>query len=393
MSKHYKYTMNASFIGLVVQAIGNNFAPLLFLTFQNTFNISLSKITLLIAITFLIQLMTDFLAIFILSKINIRKICIGSHLLCAIGLMCLAILPDLFYDPFIGLVLSVIIYSIGCGMLEVVMSPIVESCPSDNKEQMMSILHSFYSFGNVFVVLFSTIFFVFIGLDQWRILCLLWAVVPLINGIVFMFVLIPDVNEEVESGVIFKLLKNKVFWCLVLIMICAGASEIGMSQWASSFVESTLGVSKSVGDLFGAMSYALMMAVSRVFYGKYGHMIKLDVFMKVSSLLCVFCYLLIALTDHPLIGLIGVGVCGFSVGILWPGTYSLATKSLKGCGTTLFAMLALAGDIGCTAGPSAIGFISSSFGNNLKYGILFSVVFPVLLYIGLEIIHCKKQII
>lgn len=391
MNKKYKNTIRASFLGLAVQAIGNNFAPLLFLTFQNTFDISLSKITFLITITFFIQLLTDLMAIFIVDKLGVRLLAVISHLLCGIGLVSLGFLPFMMSNTYSALLISVCIYSVGCGMLEVIMSPIVESCPSDNKEQTMSMLHSFYSFGNVFVVLLSTLYFIFVGIEYWMYLCLLWAIIPMINAVVFMFVLVPNVNEDVESGIIFKLFKNKLFWYFALVMICAGASEIGMSQWASSFVESALGVSKSMGDLFGAMTFALMMAVSRIYFGKYGDKMDLSSFMKRSSTLCFVCYLVMAITKSPMIGLLGVIVCGFSVGILWPGTYSLASGSLKGSGTTLFAMLALAGDIGCTTGPSVIGFVSSIFDNNLKFGILFASIFPLLLFISLKVIESYKK--
>lgn len=391
MNNKYKNTMYASFLGLAVQSIVNNFIPLLFITLQHEYSLSLVKITFLITITFGVQFLTDIIAIFVLDKFKIKSVTVFSHFLCSIGLFCLAFLPNLFSDSYLGLVVCVVLYSIGAGMLEVILSPIVEHCPTVHKEKTMSILHSFYCFGHVGVIVLSTLFFFFIGIEHWKLLCILWSIIPLMNGFFFMKVEIPLINEEVESDVVFKLFNNKMFWVILVVMICAGASEIGMSQWASTFVENTFGVSKAVGDLLGPMTFALMMAISRVFYGIYGHKIQLNVFLLFSAFLCFICYVLIGITNHEMISFISFAICGFSVGILWPGVFSLASSTIKGCGTTLFAILALAGDIGCTLGPTVIGTISSNYGDSLTIGILFSSIFPFVLVCGLMNVYLKQK--
>ncbi len=386
MKPNYKKTMAACFIGYVVQAIVNNFVPLLFVTFQNSYHISLSKITALITVNFIIQLLIDLLSAGFIDKIGYRASAMVAHIFSAVGLLCLTFLPELLPDAFSGIMISVIIYAVGGGLLEVLVSPIMEACPTDNKEKAMSLLHSFYCWGHMGVVLLSTAFFAIMGIGNWKILAIIWAVIPVGNMILFAKSPIYSLNAEGEQGLTVKqLFRKKIFWILMLMMLCAGASEQAVSQWASTFAEQGLGVSKTVGDLAGPMAFAMMMGIARLIYGKYGHKLNLDHFMKFSCILCILSYLCIALVPVPILGLTGCAVCGFSVGILWPGTFSKASVSIKGGGTALFAMLALAGDLGCSGGPTLAGVISSSFHNNLRLGILAAVVFPILLLIGVMV--------
>lgn len=388
-SKNYKRTINACFIGYIVQAIVNNFVPLLFITFQNSYNIPLSRITLLITINFAVQLTVDMLSAKVIDRVGYRASILFAHITAAAGLICLTFLPDILSDPFIGLLISVIIYAVGGGILEVLVSPIVESCPTDNKEKAMSLLHSFYCWGHVGVVLLSTVFFTAAGIENWRILALIWALIPLANVFVFAKAPLSKPVEEGEKGLGLKaLFTTKIFWVLFLMMLCAGASEQAVSQWASAFAEQGLGVSKTVGDLAGPLSFAALMGLSRTFYGKFGDRISLDKFMSLSCILCVIAYLIISLVDNPVINLIGCGLCGLSVGIVWPGSFSKAAAAVKNGSTALFAMLALAGDLGCTAGPTLVGMVSDAAGNNMKTGILAAVIFPVLLLAG--IFMCKR---
>lgn len=383
-TKSYRKTINACFIGYVVQAIVNNFVPLLFLTFQETYEIPLAKITLLITINFGIQLLVDILSVSFVDKIGYRASMLIAHICAVAGLLSLTILPELFSDPFAGLLLAVIIYAVGGGLLEVLVSPIMEACPTDNKEKAMSLLHSFYCWGYVGVVLVSTVFFRVFGIGNWKVLALVWALIPIVNAIIFTRVPIASLMEEGESGLtIRELFSKKIFWLLMLMMVCAGASEQSVSQWASTFAEKALGVSKALGDLAGPMAFAVLMGISRVFYGKYGDRIDLDRFMIFSSMLCVASYLCISLTGIPALGLIGCAICGLSVGIMWPGTFSKAAASIRSGGTAMFALLALAGDVGCSGGPTVVGIVSSVFENNLKIGILAAIVFPVLLLAGI----------
>ena len=376
--------MLASFIGYIVQAIANNFAPLLFVNFQTEYDIPLAKITLLITINFLIQLGVDLVSAWVLDKIGYRAGVIFAHVMSAAGLIMLTILPEAFGDPYVGILISVAVYAIGGGLLEVLISPIIEACPTDNKESAMSLLHSFYCWGHVGVVLISTAFFALAGIGNWKILALFWALVPMLNGIFFMRVKIYDLNETSDEGLSIKeLVKKKIFWIFMLMMVCSGASEQAVSQWASTFAEEGLGVTKAVGDLAGPMSFAVMMGLSRFIFGKYGEKLNLDRFMKFSCVLCVASYLMISLSSSAVLGLIGCALTGFAVGIMWPGTYSKSAVAIKGGGTAMFALLALGGDLGCSSGPTLAGFVSSIAGGNLRAGILSAVIFPALLLVGL----------
>lgn len=387
MKNKYQKTLYACFTGYIVQAIVNNFIPLLFLTLQSTYEISLSKITFLVTINFGLQLIIDLLSIGFVDKIGYRASAILAHILSATGLVLLTILPELMSDAYIGILISVIIYAIGGGLLEVLISPIVEACPTDNKEKAMSLLHSFYCWGHVGVILISTLFFSIFGIYNWKILTIFWAIIPIMNAIFFIKVPIAPLIAEDENGLGLKeLVQKKVFWVLMLLMVCAGACEQSVSQWASTFAEKGLHVSKTIGDLTGPMLFAILMGTSRAIYGKYGHKINLNRFMLFSGFLCTLSYLIISLSPYPFLNLIGCGLCGLSVGILWPGTYSIASASIRGGGTAMFAFLALAGDLGCSGGPTFVGLISSTFSDNLKAGILGALVFPIVLILGIVIL-------
>lgn len=389
MKKNYDQTMTACFVGYTVQAIVNNFAPLLFLTFQRTYDIPLNQITLLVTINFGVQLLVDLLSVAFVDRIGYRASLMLAHAFSAAGLIMLTVLPECFADPFAGILCAVITYAIGGGLLEVLVSPVMEACPSDNKEKAMSLLHSFYCWGHVGVVLISTAFFQIFGIGNWKILALLWAIVPLYNLVVFARVPIAPLLKEGETGYgLRKLFGMKIFWILLLMMICAGASEQAVSQWASTFAEKGLGISKTAGDLAGPMAFAVLMGVSRLFYGKYGDRIDLDRFMLFSSALCIASYLCISLVPSPLVSLLGCAVCGLSVGIMWPGSFSRAAASLPRGGTALFALLALGGDVGCSAGPTMVGMVSSAHGDNLKLGVLAGVAFPLLLLLG--VLACRR---
>ena len=391
MRSPYQKTMYACFIGYIVQAVVNNFVPLLFVTFQKTYQISLSKITFLITINFWIQLLVDMLSAGFVDKIGYRASIILAHVCVAGGLLSLTILPELLPNAYSGILIAVAIYAVGGGLIEVLISPILEACPTDNKEQAMSLLHSFYCWGHMGVVLLSTVFFALGGIDNWKILTILWVLIPIANILLFAKAPIYSLHEEGTAGLTLgQLFRKKLFWVFFLMMLCAGASEQAVSQWASAFAEQGLGVSKTVGDLAGPMAFAMLMGISRLIYGKWGDRLNLDRFMQWSCLLCIAAYLCIVLVPVPVIGLLGCAVCGFSVGILWPGTFSKASASIKGGGTAMFAMLALAGDVGCSGGPTLAGLVSGACGNNLHMGILAAIVFPVLMLTSLFLAG-KKQ--
>ena len=393
MKYSYDCTMRACFTGYIVQAIVNNFVPLLFLTFQRTYHIPLQQITLLVTFNFGIQLLTDLLSVAFVDRMGYRASMVLAHILSALGLICLTVLPERMGHPFAGILISVIVYAVGGGLLEVLVSPVVEACPSTHKEKAMSMLHSFYCWGHVGVVLFSSIFFKLAGIENWKLLAVLWAVIPILNALIFTRVPIAPVLPEGEEGMtIVTLFQNRTFWLLFVMMICAGASEQSVSQWASLFAEKGLGISKTAGDLAGPMAFAFLMGASRAFYGKYGEKINLDRFMAVSSVLCILSYLCLVFMPVPVLSLAGCALCGLSVGIMWPGTFSRASKALPAGGTALFALLALGGDIGCSGGPTLVGMVSGMCKGNLKAGILAALIFPVLLLTGAKFETKKDKI-
>ena len=379
----YNHTLQASYLGYVTQAIVNNFAPLLFLTFQRELNVPLEQITLLVSLNFAVQLAVDALAARFVDRLGYRFWIVTAHILCGVGLIGLGVLPRLLPAPFVGLLAAVVLYAVGGGLLEVLVSPIVEACPTERKEAAMSLLHSFYCWGHVFVVLLSTAFFAVFGIAHWPVMACLWALLPLGNAVYFSQVPIRSLTGEHGGLRLRTLFQNKLFWVLALLMVCAGASEQGMSQWASAFAEAGLGVSKTLGDLTGPCLFAVMMGVARVLHAKYSERIPLARVMAGCALLCVAGYLLAALSGAPVFSLIGCALVGFSVGIFWPGTFSLAAAGMPAGGTAMFALLALAGDLGCASGPAAVGFVAEAAGGQLRVGVLAAIIFPVLMLLGL----------
>lgn len=389
MENQYNKTITACFVGYIVQAVVNNFTPLLFLFFQRSYHIPLSQITLLVTFNFGIQLLVDLVSVGFVDKIGYRASMIMAHVLAAAGLILLTILPEVLPSPFAGILIAVMIYAVGGGLLEVLVSPVVEACPSDNKEKAMSMLHSFYCWGYAGVVLLSTLFFHVAGIGNWKILALVWALIPIGNAFAFASVPMAPLIEDGESGLQLKeLFGLKIFWVLLVMMICAGASEQAVSQWASTFAEKGLGISKTAGDLAGPLAFALLMGTSRLFYGRYGDRIDLDRFMVYSCCLCILSYLGISLLPMPQLSLAACAVCGLSVGIMWPGTFSKASAALPKGGTAMFALLALGGDIGCSGGPTLVGMVSGALGDDLKMGVLVGIIFPVLLLAG--VIFCGR---
>lgn len=387
--KNYKKTLVACYLGFVTQAITANFTPLLFLTFKNTYGIGFEKIALIPMVFYFTQLLIDFAAAKFVDKIGYRVCVVSSQVLSAAGLVLMAVLPELLPVPFAGILIAVVLYAIGSGLVEVLVSPIVEACPFENKGGMMSLLHSFYCWGAVAVILGSTLFFTAFGIENWKILTVLWAIIPFWNAFNFMFCPIERLIEDEKRVRTGQLLKLPLFWLLILLMICAGASEASMAQWASAFTESAMGVSKTVGDLAGPCLFAVFMGISRILYGKLSEKLDLTKTMLACGGLCVLCYLTASLSAMPIIGLAGCALCGVSVGIMWPGTISISSQKCPRGGTAMFAFLALAGDLGATVSPSLVGGISNMAGGNLKAGLFAATVFPLLLIFGLIILHRK----
>ena len=382
LRQNYKYTFYTSYAGYFVQAIINNFLPLLFLTFQKDFSLSYDKISLLIIINFGVQLVVDMLSASFIDRIGYRASAVLAHVFAFAGLFSLGFLPFIM-PPYTGIILSIIIYATGSGLIEVIISPLVEACPSQSKSGSMSLLHSFYCWGQMSVVLLSTVFFTLYGVDKWRYLALLWSLIPLINGILFSLVPIPHTLSNGEGMSIRELFSSKLFYVFALIMLCSGASEIAMSQWASAFAESGLKISKTAGDLLGPCLFAVLMGSARVLYSRLSEKISLTKMMTASAVLCIFSYLTAGLSPIPVISLFGCALCGLSVGIMWPGTFSLAAEKIPAGGTAMFAFLALFGDMGCSVGPGCVGKAITLFGGDMNKGMLLGTAFPALLISGL----------
>jgi len=391
MAKNYSRTLVACYLGFITQAIAANFAPLLFLSFNRGYGIPLGKIALIPAVFFMTQLVVDIVCAQVVDRIGYRKCVVASEVCSAAGFVMLAFLPDLFAEPFAGIVASVVVYAIGSGLIEVLVSPIVEACPFGRKEAAMSLLHSFYCWGTVGVIVLSTLFFKVFGIQSWKVLACLWAVLPLVN--VFNFAACPIEHPAGgEKGMgLFELLRTPLFYLAVVLMVCAGASELSMAQWASAFAEGALGLSKTAGDLAGPCLFAAAMGMSRVFFGKFGGRISLVAFMVASGLVCVLSYLLASLSAAPILGLAGCILGGFSVGIMWPGTISVCSPRIPRGGTAFFAMLAMAGDLGGSVGPALVGEVSQAAGDNLRRGLLAGGIFPVVLVASLVLLACAER--
>lgn len=387
MVKDYKKTLTACYLGYITQAVMANFAPLLFLKFHRDYGIPLGKIALISTTFFMTQLVTDILCARFVDRIGYRRSVVASGVCSAAGLIGLAVFPGCFTDPFTGIIVSVVIYAVGSGLIEVLGSPIVEACPFDHKEAVMSLLHSFYCWGTVGVVLLSTLFFAVFGIDRWRWLAAIWALIPLYN--IYNFAVCP-IEYLVEDGKglgILGLLRIPLFWVCVILMVCAGASELSMAQWASAYAESAAGLSKTAGDIAGPCMFAVTMGMSRSIYGKFGDRMNLRTFMMGSGILCLICYLMASVSSNPLIGLAGCMICGFSVGIMWPGTISISSRQLPAGGTAMFALLAMAGDLGGAFGPGLVGAVTQNAENNLQMGMLAGCVFPLVLVVSLFILN------
>jgi len=389
--KNYKKTLIACYLGFVTQAISANFAPLLFLTFRSTYGITLDKIAMIPLVFYLTQLLVDLAATKFADKIGYRTCVVASQVLSAAGLVLMAILPEILPAPFVGILIAVVLYAIGSGLIEVLVSPIVEACPFENKDGVMSTLHSFYCWGAMGVILGSTLFFAVFGVENWKILTFVWALVPLYNTFNFINCPIERLVEEGKSMGIRKLLKTPIFWLMILLMVCSGASEATMSQWASAFTESAIGVSKAIGDLAGPCLFAMFMGISRMLYGKFSEKLDLTKVMLVCGIMCACCYLLASLSTVPILGLAGCALCGLAVGIMWPGSISVSSQSCPMGGTAMFAFLALAGDLGAMVSPAMVGSLAEKAGGDLKTGLFAATLFPIILVVGLTVLRGIKK--
>ena len=389
MKLNYRHTKYAAYIGYITQAIVNNLPALLFVTFNTEYGVSLEKIGLLVSINFGIQILVDLLAVKYIDRIGYRTGVVAAHVFAVMGLCCFGILPEIMTDKYLAILIAMALNAIGGGLTEVLISPIVESLPGDEKASAMSILHSFYCWGHMAVVILSTAFFAVFGVTNWRVLPFIWALVPLFNIFFFMKVPLRVLVEESERVPVRKLFRSGLFWALMVLMVAAGASEQAMSQWSSLFAETGLRVSKTMGDLLGPCLFAALMGIARLLYGVFGARLNIRKGLLYTSMLCVAAYLIAVLAPWPIVSLFGCGLCGFSVGLMWPGVFSLGSETYPQGGTAMFALLALAGDLGCGGGPGLVGMISGwledSMGvmSALKSGLGVAIVFPVMMILGI----------
>lgn len=386
---NYKHTRIAAYVGFITQAIVNNFSPLLFVTFSGQFGLNLEDLSLLITINFGVQILIDFTSTWFVKPLGTRLCCVLAHVTAAMGLVMYGVLPFIM-PPFVGLIIANIFCAIGGGLDEVVISPVVEAIPGDEKASAMAMLHSFYCWGQVGVVALSTLFFAVFGISHWNTVSILWAIVPAANAVMFCFVPICELNEGGIDTPLRQLFKSRIFILFLVIMICAGASELAMSQWASLFAEEGLGVTKTVGDLLGPCSFAILMGISRLAFGIWGSRMNLGRFILGSGILCVVSYMIAVFAHNPIIALMGCALCGLSVGLMWPGTYSMASARFTAGGNAMFSILALAGDIGCTSGPTIAGLVGDATGD-IKRGLMTAAVFPAVLAVSVGILVFKKK--
>lgn len=379
---NYSHTLRASYIAYITQAIAVNFSPLLFVTFSRDYGLSLANISSLILFTFVVQLIVDISSAKFIPIIGYRVCAVTAHIVAALGFILLGVLPDICGSPFVGIMIATFFYSLGSGMIEVMVSPIVEACPTPNKESAMAFLHSFYSWGTALVIIVTTIFFKVFGIENWHIMAYIWALIPICNGIAYMFVPISTIEEEESKSGIKNLFSQKIIYVIILLMIAAGAAELAVSQWASTFAERGLNVSKAVGDIAGPCLFAVMMGTGRVIYSALAKRINTLLYMAASAAVCIISYLVTALCNNPIFALVGCGFVGLSVGVFWPGTFSFAAKRYPSGGSAMFGILAFSGDLGCTLGPSLVGFVSGAFSDNIKIGLLFGVISPIILLVA-----------
>lgn len=404
---NYKSTRIACYVGYVTQAITCNLAPLFYVIFSENYNVSRTQIGQIVLIMFIVQLAVDLVSVRLIPKFGVRALCLTAHAMAAAGLCMLAILPRIM-SPFPGILISIITSSVGSGLIEVLISPIVNALPAEESgSHSLAFLHSFYCWGQAGVVLISTLAMFAIGRERWYVLPVFWALIPFLNMFAFTRVPLCEIDSEESSGAV-SLLRSPMFLVAFLVMICSGASEQAMSQWASYFAEAGLGVTKTFGDIFGPCMFAVFMAIGRVLYGVFGERLSVSKCLAFCGGVTVVSYLIAVFSPIPVLSLAGCALCGFGVSLMWPGTLDLSAKRFPRGGSAMFALLAFGGDVGCSAGPFITGLVSdaakgdaveslsSAFGVSsgqiaLKLGLFAVIVFPVMLIVGVTLLGRSRS--
>ena len=389
--KRYSYTHTkiSCYLGYTSQAISFSIPPLFFAIFNTRLNMSLSQIAFVIFMCFIIQLIVDAVAVKYVDRIGYRKSMIAGQITAASGLLFLGILPEFMENSYLGFFIAAVFYSIGCGITEVIVSPIIEYLPTKNKAAEMSLLHSSYSWGTVIAILATSFLLVLFGRVNWFVIPVLWALIPFYNIYLCFKVPFPDTIKEHERTRIKDILLNPMFITAMIVMACAGASEHVIFQWASYFAEIGLNLPKVTGDLIGPCMFGVLSGMARLWFGKYGNKKNLSGALVISGMLCTGCYICIVFSPVPLISVIACGVCGLATGLMWPGTLSLTSQILPKGGTAMFGLLAMAGDLGISCGTWLTGTLGELY--NLKFGFTVSLIFPIILLIGLFVIFKNRD--
>ncbi len=384
----YTLTKYASFITCFSTAITGNFSALLFLSFHRMYGISYTLLGLLILMNFGTQLIFDLLFSFCSGKFNL-KFCVKiTPLVMAVGLVLLGLAPVIFKNNiFFGLIFATVVASCGGGLSEVLSSSVIAAIPSNNPQRTMSILHSCYAWGVVIVVLVTTAFFRFFGIENWAALTLFFAIIPFVAFLMFLFSSVPDLEEDSEDSVQGNILKNKTMWLCVLAIFLGGAAECTMSQWCSTYLEQSFGITKAVGDVFGVALFGAMLGLGRTLFARFGKKIENALFF--GSVMASVCYLCAALVPVPAVGMLACAFTGFSVAMLWPGSLLAVQKLVPEKSVTMFALMAAGGDMGASLCPQLVGIITDAVMNlnifssasaeqiSMKIGLLFATLFPV----------------
>ncbi len=382
----YTHTKIACYMGSAVQAITCCFLPLLFVVFQKNYHVGYEKLRRLTLICFVIQIFLDLLSVRLVKIFGYRKLAVASQVFAVSGLLALAFLPKII-SPYMGITCAVGIYSVGSGFIEVIVSPIMEYLPTHNKSGNMAFLHSFFCWGQLMVVVVTTLLINFLGENNWFYIALLWAIIPLIVMVLFLFVPIVEPNEQ-SSGGYKSMLKSPLFAVMLIVMFLSGASEITVSSWMSAFAEQSLKLDKLMGDLVGPCLFAACMGIGRIVFSFFGDKVSMKRVLLIFSLITTVAYLVLSLSSNPIISMVAGVLVGFGVSVMWPGTLSMSAKTFPMGATTMFALLAMFGDVGCSFGPWTTGIVADS--SNLNYGFLYATIFPLAMVIILLFLNRKK---
>lgn len=389
LERKYIPTKLAGYVGFVVQAIVNNFLPILFIVFQDIYGLGYEKLGRLIVFNFAVQMFIDFITPKIIHKIGYRRAAFLCQFTACLGLCLMSLLPRIMPSPYTAMFIAIAVYATGSGLMEVILSPMIEMLPTGNKSGNMAVLHSFYCWGQTVVVPLTTLMVFAFGYENWSYIPLVWAIVPFINMLAFLRVPIVEPGREVKQSTLIELLKTPSFIIYMLMMFCGGASEIAMSQWASLFVEQALGVSKAIGDIVGPCLFALFMALGRVIYAKFSKKVSFTRLLIWLNILCFVCYVMVGISKIAALSLVFCALCGFSVSISWPGIYSAGARTFKTGGAVMFSAFAMCGDTGCALGPGLVGLVAEY--TNLNMGFIAAAVFPFIMVIC-SIIILKNRV-